>query len=144
MTKLKIVSLFLALSALTLPARGQSLELKVGRADSAGTVRMLLVQGEASLQVEVQIGPMSAQEKATALAQAVFFEEHPGPGFFDDAVLHAHVQKTAFPGNALPEDHVELDARSDQSRCIEFRQPRDPGLAGRPAWRRWACAWSGR
>lgn len=69
--KLKIVPLLLTLVALAVPAQGQPLELKVGRADVAGEVKLALVQGEASLLLSVALEPMSAQEKSSALAQAV-------------------------------------------------------------------------
>lgn len=71
MNKLRVVPFVLALSALAVAAQGQPIELKVGRADSEGTVRMLLVHGEASHSVEVPIAPMSADEKAAALSQAI-------------------------------------------------------------------------
>ncbi len=69
--KLKTLPFLLTLVALALPAQGQPLELKVGRADVAGEVNLALVQGEASLVLSVPLEPMSAQQKSAALAQAV-------------------------------------------------------------------------
>lgn len=71
MTKLKTVSFLLLLSALGVPAQGQSLELKIGKAGTAGTVRFVLVHGETSLAVAAELAPMSAAEKAAALVAAV-------------------------------------------------------------------------
>lgn len=69
--KLKTVPLLLTLAALASPASGQSLELQVGRADIAGVVQATLLHGESSLPITLELQPMSATEKAAALAQAV-------------------------------------------------------------------------
>jgi hypothetical protein len=71
MTKLKVVPLVLALSALSAPAQGQALELKVGQAEAPGTVGLLLTHGDATLAVSVELAAMTATEKAAALVDAV-------------------------------------------------------------------------
>lgn len=71
MTKLKIVALLLALSAPALLAPGEPLELKVGRAEIGGAVQLILVQGEDSYSLSVDLAAMSATEKAQAVADAV-------------------------------------------------------------------------
>ena len=71
MNKLRVVPFLLALAALSAPAQGQSLELKVGQAEAPGTVQLLLVHGDAMLAVSVELAPMTATEKAAALVDAV-------------------------------------------------------------------------
>lgn len=71
MTKLKVASSSVVFSVLAVAAQGQPIELKLSRADNAGTVSMLLVHGEATLSVEVPIAPMSGSEKAAAVGEAI-------------------------------------------------------------------------
>jgi hypothetical protein len=71
-----LVALFLmAVAPVALP---EALKMSVGTAQVAGSVRFTLASGEATLDVEVALEPMSAADKAAALSAAVAAQDPSG------------------------------------------------------------------
>jgi hypothetical protein len=78
MKQVTVVLVALFLTATAPLASSEALKMSVGQADVAGSVSFTLGAGEATLQVDVALEPMSASDKAAALSAAVTAQDPSG------------------------------------------------------------------